>query len=123
MLLVDDYTIMTVVLFINKNSQAFDNFKTYKEMVETKTELKIRFLRSENIGEFTSKEFMEFYSEHGIKRKFLVAWTPQQNGLVERKNGTGNGQNHVNGFQVDRIFLGTHSAYNSSHSKQRDAQK
>jgi transposase InsO family protein len=47
--------------------------------------LKIKSLRSDNGGEFTSNEFMEFCSEHGIKRKFLVARTPQKNGVVERK--------------------------------------
>ena len=39
-------------------------------------------------GEFTSKEFMDYYSSHGIKRQFFVARTPQQNGVVERKNRT-----------------------------------
>jgi transposase InsO family protein len=68
MLLVDDYTRMTAVCFLNKNSKESENFKTYKGMVETETKLKIKCLRSDNGGEFTSKEFMEFYNEHGIKR-------------------------------------------------------
>jgi transposase InsO family protein len=88
MLLVDYYTRMSAVSFLNKKPEAFERFNTYKEMVETKTELKIKCLRSDNGGEFTSKEFMEFYSEHGIKRQFSVARTPQQNGVVERKNIT-----------------------------------
>jgi transposase InsO family protein len=29
---------------------------------------------------------MEYYSNHGIKRQFSIARTPQQNGVVERKN-------------------------------------
>jgi transposase InsO family protein len=82
MLLFDDYTRMTTVLLLKNNLMEFKNFKTYKEMVETETELKIKGLRSENGGEFTSKEFMEFCSEHGIKRQFSVSRTPQQNGLV-----------------------------------------
>jgi transposase InsO family protein len=43
-------------------------------------------LRSDNGGEFTSKEFMDICNEHGIKRQFFVARTPQQNGDVERNN-------------------------------------
>ena len=48
--------------------------------------VKIKCLKSDNGGEFTSNEFNEFYEGHGIKRQFSVARTPQQNGVVERKN-------------------------------------
>jgi transposase InsO family protein len=88
MLLVDDYTRMTVVFFLKNNSKAFENFKIYKEMVENEMDLRIKSLRYDNGGEITSKEFMDYYSSHGIKRKFFVARTPQQNGVVERKNMT-----------------------------------
>jgi transposase InsO family protein len=85
-LLVDDYTRMTAVFFLENKSEAFENFKVYKEMVENEMDSKIKCLRSDNGGEFTSKEFMDYCSSHGIKRQFLVAMTPQQNGVVERKN-------------------------------------
>jgi transposase InsO family protein len=88
MLLVDDYTRMIAVCFLRKKSEAFENFKIYKEMVENEIDSNIKCLRSDNGGEFTSKEFMDFCSEHGIKRQFLIARTPQQNGVVERKNMT-----------------------------------
>jgi hypothetical protein len=68
MLLVDDYTRMTAVCFLRKKSEAFENFKVYKEMVENEMDSKIKCLRSDNGGEFTSKEFMDFYNKHGIKR-------------------------------------------------------
>jgi hypothetical protein len=86
MLLVDDYTKMTAVCFFKKKSEAFENFKIYKEMVENEMDSKIKCLRSDNGGEFTSKEFMDFCSKHGIKRQFYVFRTPQQNGVVERKS-------------------------------------
>jgi transposase InsO family protein len=31
---------------------------------------------------------MDYCSNHGIKRQFSIARTPQQNGVVERKNRT-----------------------------------
>jgi transposase InsO family protein len=49
---------------------------------------RIKCLRYDNGGEFTSKEFMNYYSSHGKKRQFSIARTPQQNGIVERKNRT-----------------------------------
>jgi transposase InsO family protein len=55
-------------------------------VVENQMDSKIKFLRYDNGGDFTSKEFMEYCDRHGIKRKFYVARTPQQNGVVETKN-------------------------------------
>ena len=68
MLLVDDYTRMTAVCFLKNKSGAFENFKIYKEMVENEIDSRIKCLRSDNGGEFTSKEFMDYYNNHGIKR-------------------------------------------------------
>jgi hypothetical protein len=88
MLLVDDNKRMTAICFLRNKSEAFENFKVYKEMVEDEMDSKIKCLRSNNGGLFTSKEFMDYCRKHGIKRKFSVARTPQQNGVVERKNKT-----------------------------------
>jgi hypothetical protein len=63
MLLVDDYTRMTVVFFLRNKSESFENFKVYKEMVENEMDSKIKCLRFYN-GEFTPKEFMEYYSRN-----------------------------------------------------------
>jgi transposase InsO family protein len=43
-------------------------------------------LRSDNGGEYTSKDFSDFCIETGIKREYIVPYNPQQNGVVERKN-------------------------------------
>ena len=88
MLLVDDYKRMIAVCFLKNKSEAFENFKIYKEMVENEMDSKIKCLRSDNGGEFTSNEFMDYCNSNGIKRKFSIARTPQQNGVVERKNRT-----------------------------------
>jgi transposase InsO family protein len=88
MLLVDDYTRMNAICFLKNKSEAFENFKIYKAMVENEMDLRIKCLRLDNGEEFTSKEFMEYYRNHGIKRQFSVARTPQQNGVVERKSMT-----------------------------------
>jgi transposase InsO family protein len=86
MLLIDDYTRMTAVLFLGKKLETLKHFKIYKEMIETKMDMKIKCLRSCNGGEFTSKEFMDFCGKNGIKRQFSTARAPQENGVVERKN-------------------------------------
>ena len=83
MLLVDDYARMPCVCFIKKKSKAFEHFTIFKEMVENETELKIKTLRSNNSGEFTSNELQNYCEEQGIKRQFSAARTPKQNSLVE----------------------------------------
>lgn len=45
-------------------------------------------MRTNRGGEFNSFEFNEFCKEHEIKRQLTAAYTPQQNGVTERKNRT-----------------------------------
>eukprot|EP00253_Pinus_taeda_P033975 PITA_33975 len=66
--------------------EAFKNFKSFKALVENESNRKIKWLRYDREGEFTSDEFFNFFEEHGIRREFCAARTPQQNGVVERMN-------------------------------------
>jgi hypothetical protein len=63
MLLIDEYTRMTSVCFPMKKSESFKCFKVLKELVENETDLKIKCLKLDNGGEFTSNEFMDLYEE------------------------------------------------------------
>ena len=86
MFFIDDFTRMDWVFFLKEKSEAFNKFKAFKNLVENETEAKIKCLRSDNGGEFTSKDFNLFYETHGIKRQFSAARTPHQNGVFERRN-------------------------------------
>lgn len=88
MLFVDDYTSMMWIYFIKYKSETFECFKNLKALVENEKYSKIKFLRTNRGGEFTSNEFHEFCNIHGIKREFSAARTPQKNGVVERRNCT-----------------------------------
>jgi transposase InsO family protein len=37
-------------------------------------------------GEFNSTEFTKHCAEHGVRRQLTTPYTPQQNGVVERRN-------------------------------------
>jgi transposase InsO family protein len=50
--------------------------------------LSIKEVRSDNGTEFKNTQVEEFLDEEGIKHEFLTSYTPQQNGIVERKNQT-----------------------------------
>jgi hypothetical protein len=57
MLLVDDYKRMTWVSFLKNKFRALEKFKGFKGLVEDEIDIKIKFLISDNGGEFTSNEF------------------------------------------------------------------
>ncbi|XP_059078112.1 uncharacterized protein LOC131067887 [Cryptomeria japonica] len=71
-----------------EKSEALAKFKAFKELVENEIDAKIKCLRSDRGGEFTSNEFEDFCAEHGIRRQLSATRTPQRNGVVERKNRT-----------------------------------
>lgn len=57
-------------------------------MAETQVTMKVKVLRSDNGKEFIAKAFNAFCTEHGIHHQLSAVYTPQQNGLAERKNRT-----------------------------------
>jgi transposase InsO family protein len=57
-------------------------------LIENLSKRKIKILRSDNGGEYISKEFENFCKDVGIKRELTTPYNPQQNGVVERKNKT-----------------------------------
>jgi transposase InsO family protein len=85
---IDDFSRKTFVYFMKQKSEVLDHFKIFKALVEKQTGFEIQKLRSDNGGEYTSKAFKQFCEQHGIERQFSTPYTPQQNGVAERKNRT-----------------------------------
>ena len=55
-------------------------------MVERETGNPLKRLRTDNGGEYISREFKEYFSKHGIRHKKMVPGTPQHNGVAKRMN-------------------------------------
>ncbi|KMQ88923.1 integrase core domain [Lasius niger] len=89
-------------------------------MVEKKTERKIKTVRSDNGTEYINHHLEYFLKQEGIKHELTVEYTPQQNGVAERKNRTleGNGTVHDDPVWTSRKFLGGSSSNSESHLKQ-----
>ena len=66
----------------------FNIFKKYKAYIENQSSRKIKVLRIDGGGEYTSREFLEFCDEARIVHEFTPPYTPQHNGAAERKNRT-----------------------------------
>ena len=86
MLVIDDYSRMIWVAFLKEKSEAFAKFKIFKALTKNQTGRKVKAIKSDRGGEFSSKQFKEFCDEHGIKKEYTIEGTPQQNGVVERHN-------------------------------------
>jgi hypothetical protein len=76
------------VYFLNSKDELLGKFKEFKSLVENLSERKIKILRSENGGEYTSNEFGSFCKDFVIKRELTTTYNSQQNGVAERKNRT-----------------------------------
>jgi transposase InsO family protein len=85
---IDDYSRKTWVYFLKSKDEVFGKFKEFKALIENLAERKIKILRSNNGGEYTSKEFVSFCRDVEIKRELTTPYNSQQNGVAERKNRT-----------------------------------
>ena len=92
------HTNKTMYLYLlYKKFEALDAFKVFKAEVEKQKEKKIKIIRSDKggkyYGRYTKKgqqadPFAKFLQEEGIVSQYTMVGTPQQNGVVERRNRT-----------------------------------
>jgi transposase InsO family protein len=73
---------------LKSKDEVFSKLKEFKALIENLSERKIKILKSDNGGEYTSKEFAKFCKDAEIKRELTTPHNPQQNGVAERKNRT-----------------------------------
>jgi len=85
---IDDFSRKSWVYFLVEKSKALVTFKYFKKSVEKEMDAYIKCLCTDRGGEFISQDFNDFCKENGIKRQLTAAYTPQQNGVAERKNQT-----------------------------------
>ena len=61
--------------------------KFFCYLIKRQLGVDIRGFRTDNAKDFCNHELREFFENEGIKHKTSCSYTPQQNGLVERKIG------------------------------------
>lgn len=85
---VDDYSRYVVVKVMSQKSEALKLFIEYKAWAENATGRRIQKFRSDGGGEYVSKDFSDYLSQHGIARQQSPPYTPEHNGVAERFNRT-----------------------------------
>jgi transposase InsO family protein len=88
LLLVDDFSRYMWIALLQSKDEAFDAIKRLQKAAEIEKSLKLKALRTDRGGEFNSDEFAEYCERLGIKHFRTAPYTPQQNGVVERRNQT-----------------------------------
>ena len=83
---VDDSTKYYVYLLKSKDD-AIEKFVLYKNEVENQLNKKIKVLKSDRGGEYESP-FVDVCAQRGIIHETTTPYSPQSNGVVERKNRT-----------------------------------
>ena len=83
---IDDYSRYTWVYFLRHKSEVFHMFKLFLALVDTQFSAAVKILRSDSGGEYMSHAFQSFLQSKGIISQRSCPYTPQQNGVAERKN-------------------------------------
>ncbi|KAJ0786024.1 putative RNA-directed DNA polymerase [Helianthus annuus] len=84
--IVDDYSRSVWCYFLSNKTEVFENIKDFYELVLTQFKRKIKVFRSDNGTEFVNNQMNMFCKLKGILHQTSCSYTPQQNGVVERKH-------------------------------------
>jgi transposase InsO family protein len=88
LVIVDYYSHFTWVFFLQEKSQTQETLKGFLRQAQNVFGLRIKKIRSDNETEFKNSQIEGFLEDGGIKHEFSSTYTPQQNGVVERKKRT-----------------------------------
>ena len=82
----DDFSRYTQIKLLRSKDETFQAYKDFSAWVLTQHGTKIKKLRSDRGGEFTSGEFDRYLKEQGTERRLTTHDTPQHNGVAESLN-------------------------------------
>ncbi|GJR87528.1 retrovirus-related pol polyprotein from transposon TNT 1-94 [Tanacetum coccineum] len=88
LVIVDDYSRFTWVKFLRSKDEAPDFIIKFLKMIQLRLKVPVRCIRTDNGTEFVNQMLREYYEKVGISHETFVARSPQQNGVVERRNCT-----------------------------------
>lgn len=85
---IDDYSRKTFVYLLKSRDQSYSAFSTFIMKFKNQMGSMIKAIRTDNAREFSSKQFTELLTAHGIEHQLTVRFCPEQNGIAERMNRT-----------------------------------
>ncbi|GJV14606.1 retrovirus-related pol polyprotein from transposon TNT 1-94 [Tanacetum coccineum] len=88
LVIVDDYSRYTWVYFLHSKDETLEIIKKFIAQAQLNYKAKVCKIRTDNGTEFKNATLKAHYEKLGIMQQFSTARTPQQNGVVERRNRT-----------------------------------
>ncbi|GJT13986.1 retrovirus-related pol polyprotein from transposon TNT 1-94 [Tanacetum coccineum] len=88
LVIVDDYSRFTWVKFLRSKDETPAFVINLLKQLQVGLNKTVRFVRTDNGTEFVNKDLTDYYESVGITHEKTVPRTPQQNGVVERRNRT-----------------------------------
>lgn len=76
------------IYFLRNKGEVAEKFEEFKNLVENLTGRKIKAVQSDNGTEFRNKRMTSIFKDAGIQQRLTTPYTPQQNGVAERRNRT-----------------------------------
>ncbi|GJR43271.1 retrovirus-related pol polyprotein from transposon TNT 1-94 [Tanacetum coccineum] len=86
LVIVDDYSRFTWVKFLRSKDETPTVVIKFLKQIQVGLNKTVRFIRTDNGTEFVNKTLYDYYESVGIFHQKTVPRTPQQNGVVERRN-------------------------------------
>jgi transposase InsO family protein len=74
---IEDFSRKSWSFFLKTKGQVFERFQEFKGLVENQTGKKIKVLRSDNGGEYTSNKFNDLCAREDIKRELTIPYNSQ----------------------------------------------
>ncbi|GJS32491.1 retrovirus-related pol polyprotein from transposon TNT 1-94 [Tanacetum coccineum] len=88
LVIVDDFSRFTWVYFLRSKDETPEIIKKFIAQAQLNYKAKVCKIRTDNGTEFKNATLKAYYEKLGIMQQFSIARTPQQNGVVERRNRT-----------------------------------
>nr|GEU60473.1 hypothetical protein [Tanacetum cinerariifolium] len=88
LVITDDFSRFSWVFLLRTKDETSAILKDFIRQFENQLNQKVKTIRCDNGTKFKNRDIIEFCTSKGIKREYNNARTPQQNGVVERKNRT-----------------------------------
>nr|GEU44810.1 hypothetical protein [Tanacetum cinerariifolium] len=88
LVVINDYSRFTWVFFLDTKDETSGILKSFITRIENLVDHKVKVIRYDNRAEFKNREMSQFCEMKGILRQYIVARTPQQNGVAKRRNKT-----------------------------------